>query len=182
MNNHSQDVREPAGVILSAEDVRDAVRLLERLAGMNFQPAVAQSSGTDVAAPIDELSIAQLSILNRENRAQFFPWAMFGEPAWDLLLALYMEEESGGTPTVSSLSKLTRTPVTTALRWIDYLEEKGFVSRGRSSIDRRASTVSLSLDGRSRLQRYFADVVRRLTRRGLALVASTDPGPVSDQR
>jgi DNA-binding MarR family transcriptional regulator len=42
---------------------------------------------------------------------------------------------------------------------MDYLEEKRLIERERSSFDRRASTVTLSESGRTRLEAYFAEVL-----------------------
>jgi DNA-binding MarR family transcriptional regulator len=84
---------------------------------------------------------------------------MFGEPAWDLLLALYVEQAKTETSTASMLAKAAGIPITTALRWMDYLEEKRLIERERSSFDRRASTVTLSESGRIRLEGYFAEVL-----------------------
>jgi DNA-binding MarR family transcriptional regulator len=45
---------------------------------------------------------------------------------------------------------------------MDYLEEKRLIERERSSFDRRASTVRLSDNGRTRLEGYFAEVLAAL--------------------
>jgi DNA-binding MarR family transcriptional regulator len=62
-------------------------------------------------------------------------------------------------PAVSSLAKTAGIAITTAFRWIDYLEEKRLIERQRSSDDGRALSVILSRDGRARLEAYFADVL-----------------------
>jgi DNA-binding MarR family transcriptional regulator len=62
--------------------------------------------------------------------------------------------------------------VTTALRWIDYLDEKGLVLRERSNLDRRASAIRLSNDGRARLDRYFLDMIARVDESGLVPVGA----------
>jgi DNA-binding MarR family transcriptional regulator len=83
---------------------------------------------------------------------------MFGEPAWDLLLTIYVHDEKRAVLTISQLAELANTPMTTALRWIDYLEETGLIVRDRSSADERASAIALSDHGRAQLQSYFAEV------------------------
>jgi DNA-binding MarR family transcriptional regulator len=45
---------------------------------------------------------------------------------------------------------------------MDYLEEKRLIERERSNFDRRASTVTLSESGRTRLEGYFAEVLAAL--------------------
>ena len=90
---------------------------------------------------------------------EHFSPAMFGEPAWDLLLALYVSQADVPAPAVSNLAKTAGIAITTAFRWIDYLEEKRLIERQRSSDDGRALSVILSKDGRTRLEAYFADVL-----------------------
>lgn len=96
---------------------------------------------------------------------------MFGEPAWDLLLALFVNELDPEASTVSNLAMDAGIPITTALRWMDYLKEKRLIERQRSSRDRRVSTIILSRAGREAIESYFADVLAKT-----ALVASLTSG------
>jgi DNA-binding MarR family transcriptional regulator len=150
----------PKRVTLSPEDVRHAIRLLQRLTGPT---RTVSDLSVEVTSRDALASVAQLSLAVRLERNQHFSPAMFGEPAWDLLLALYVQQAENETPTVSMLAKVAGTPITTALRWMDYLEEKRLIERERSSFDRRASTVRLSESGRIRLEGYFAEVLAAMT-------------------
>lgn len=151
MNAHEKD-EEPEGVTLSPRDVRNAVRLLELLRTQRTSPNGGRSRENLLAA-------ARFSLEARQGRVDHFSPAMFGEPAWDLLLALYVTQADTPAPAVSSLAKTAGIAITTTFRWIDYLEEKRLIQRERSSDDGRALTVALSDDGRSRLENYFADVL-----------------------
>ena len=51
---------------------------------------------------------------------------MFGEPAWDMLLALYFTEDAGPRQTVGRLIKMSNAPTTSALRWVHYLEKSSW--------------------------------------------------------
>jgi DNA-binding MarR family transcriptional regulator len=151
MNAHEKD-EEPEGVTLSPRDVRNAVRLLELLRTRRNGP-------NEESSRENLLSTARFSLEARQGRAEHFSPAMFGEPAWDLLLALYVTQADTPAPAVSSLAKSAGIAITTAFRWIDYLEEKRLIERQRSSDDGRALTVGLTEDGRARLEGYFADVL-----------------------
>jgi DNA-binding MarR family transcriptional regulator len=151
MNVHEKD-EEPEGVTLSPTDVRSAVRLLELLTSRR---SVANGDGSRE----NLLATAKFSLAARQGRVEHFSPAMFGEPAWDLLLALYVSQVDVPAPAVSSLAKTAGIAITTAFRWIDYLEEKRLIERQRSSDDGRALSVMLSQDGRARLEAYFADVL-----------------------
>ena len=153
MNAHEHEKDEELeGVTLSPRDVRNAVRLLELLKTQRSTPNESRSRE-------DLLATARFSLEARRGRVEHFSPAMFGEPAWDLLLALYVTQADTPAPAVSSLAKTAGIAITTAFRWIDYLEEKRLIERERSSEDGRALTVALSEDGRARLEGYFADVL-----------------------
>ena len=66
---------------------------------------------------------AHQTFVNRARRSRNFNGVMFGEAAWDMLLALYVTEHST-RHTATGLVKLSGVPSTTALRWHDFLEKK----------------------------------------------------------
>lgn len=143
---------EPKGIILSPNDVRQAVRLLELL-------TTTRSSANETHSRENLLAVARFTLTMRQARAEHFSPAMFGEPAWDVLLALYVTQADNPAPAVSSLAKTAGIAITTAFRWVDYLEKKRLIERQRSSDDGRALTVALSNNARSRLEAYFTDVL-----------------------
>lgn len=159
---HEQDEETPKGVMLSGNDIRHVIRLLELLAFSEGGTRLTRRNPSPAISRENLIAVAKFSHLVRQHRCDHFSPAMFGEPAWDVLLALYLAENNGTVPTVSSLAKAARIPLTTAIRWIDYLEEKRLIERQRSSDDGRASTVILSADGRARIEGYFADVLVRM--------------------
>lgn len=119
--------------------------------------------------------IARSWMLVRNFRTEFLPRSLFGEPAWDLLVALFVWDDTGSPMAVSELAKLVDAPASTAVRWMQYLEEKGLVVRRRSDRDRRILKVSLSDEGRRRLDAYFQKVVRRFSS---AVVEQADADPL----
>jgi DNA-binding MarR family transcriptional regulator len=68
-----------------------------------------------------------------------------GEPAWDMLLALYSEDPA--QMTVSSVCYGSGVPQSTALRWIALLEEKGLVARVEHPRDNKMVLLSLTEKG-----------------------------------
>lgn len=159
MSVHDRSRTAVQPVTLSADDVAHAARLLELLI-----PAEAKVRSSDIAPSERLLAVARLVQLVRHTRAKHFSPAMFGEPAWDLLVAIYTQEESGGSEhTVSTAAKQAGVPVSTALRWIEYLEEKKLITREANSADRRTTAVKLSSKGRTSLNSYFGDVIESLS-------------------
>ena len=92
----------------------------------------------------------------RKRRARFFSKVMLGEAAWDMLLALYVTDFSGGRQTITKLVNWVDAPRTTANRWIDYLERERLIERTPHPHDRRFVFVNLTEKARSVLDEYFS--------------------------
>lgn len=99
--------------------------------------------------------IFELRALRREHLAP----AMFGEPAWDILLALY-SGLPGRQPNVTALAEAIHAPATSTMRWIDYLESQGLVAREPSPFDRRVVIAQLTTKGRQSLDSYLSEALR----------------------
>lgn len=98
---------------------------------------------------------ARLIIEHRERRRRYVSTDVLGEPAWDMLLDLFIKFTRGAKVTTSSLCITSRVPLTTALRHISVLEEKGYVTRGQSRLDKQATLVGLSDAGVLAIGQYL---------------------------
>jgi DNA-binding MarR family transcriptional regulator len=92
---------------------------------------------------------------SRDLRHKSFDRNLFGEPAWDILLTLYMIDGDQRRLSTRDLSKHADLALTTALRWLDYLEEQSLIARKTNPFDRRVIYVELSDKGRSAMDRYL---------------------------
>lgn len=106
--------------------------------------------------------IARATMKSRRLRARFMPRPMFGEPAWDMLLALYIVDKRGARETISKLCLSSGAPATTALRWLDYLQQHKLVARRQSSTDRRVVFIDLTNLGREAVEAYFVEISKDL--------------------
>jgi DNA-binding MarR family transcriptional regulator len=95
----------------------------------------------------------------RECRNEHLPSEMFGEAAWDIMLALYVEEERH-TLSLTAISMATRVPMTTLLRWVTYLELKLLVATVSVSTDARVRLLTLTHNGREIMDQYMMDILR----------------------
>ncbi len=86
---------------------------------------------------------------------------LFGEPAWDILLDLYVAHSDGKAVSVSSACIGSAAPPTTGLRWLGVLAQQEFVVREQDPEDQRRVLVRLTEHGLTAMDRYFADVVKR---------------------
>lgn len=85
----------------------------------------------------------------RRARGRLLGQAMLGEPAFDLLLAMYVLSAKQEIVSLNSLAKAAGVPGTSAWRWLAYLVDKGFVTRCQSVTDRRAVSARLTDRGRA---------------------------------
>jgi DNA-binding MarR family transcriptional regulator len=94
----------------------------------------------------------------RRMRDRLMDDKLFGEPAWDMLLALYHMPALGQMLTVSGLCCCAGTPLTTALRWQTTLLKDGLIERSPHTTDRRMQYVRLSDCGRNLLTTYLTRI------------------------
>lgn len=122
--------------------------------------------------------LARRAYRERRMRAQVFAdSALFGEPAWDLLLDLFIAAREGKKVPVSSACIGAAVPNTTALRWLAQLEERGLIQRENDASDARRVFVRLSDHAEQQMTDYFARLV--LARQGETAPA-TPPRMASD--
>ncbi len=91
----------------------------------------------------------------RRARARFLPVDLFGEPAWDLLLDLFIAGEEGKPISITSACIASGVPSTTALRWIGVLDERGLISRDPDPEDGRRIYVSLTEAARAAMLHWL---------------------------
>ncbi|MEP6868095.1 MAG: MarR family transcriptional regulator [Novosphingobium sp.] len=100
--------------------------------------------------------LARSQYRDRRLRSQLFDDAsMFGEPAWDLLLDLFIAARERKRVPVTSACIGAAVPTTTALRWLTVLETQGLVLRENDASDARRVFVRLSTDAYARMAEYF---------------------------
>jgi len=149
-------------VTLRPRDVDDAVRLLRRLLGdrqkaaafddLRQQPRLVQD-----AQRFELIKRARQELQDRRRRDDIFPLPMFREPAWEMLLLLYLEDRRF---TIASLASASRAKPTTALRWIDHLIADQLIVRTGHPTDARAAHISISDKGRQALDLYFSGMTQ----------------------
>lgn len=140
-------------VELSDSDLDAARRLLTLLAANDvFEQAVKRTpEGSD-----DLRQRARQILAQRKRRTMKFGCAMFGEPAWEILLWLYALDAEA-RQSLGRLSELSLSSRSTAVRWIGYLERNQWVEREPHPTDRRSSFIKLTDDGRSMLEDYLSE-------------------------
>lgn len=131
--------------------------------GIMSDPSV--SSTPPVAEiPSEFLRLAVAMQQQREDRPRFFHPDLLGEPAWDMLLALYVARGRGYSLKISDACFEARVPPTTALRWLDHLDRMELIQRRKNRFDGRSSFVELSDMAVNAMNDYLATASRSLSR------------------
>ena len=81
---------------------------------------------------------------------------LFGEPAWDMLIDLFIHEAAGKPVSTSSLCIGSGLPMSSALRLLQRLCDMGLVTREPDQADGRRNFIRLAPDLGNRLMAYFA--------------------------
>lgn len=91
----------------------------------------------------------------RMSRKRHFPAGLFADPAWDILLDLYISGERGRPVSVSSLCIAASVPPTTALRWIARMEDDGLLESVSDARDRRRRHVHLTASAKKAMEGFL---------------------------
>lgn len=120
--------------------------------------------GAGVGLPRQQLVDLACKIYDtRRARFRYFTTSLFGEPVWDMLLALYCLPSRGERLTVSGLSQAAGVPPTTGLRWSKLMEQKGLITRKTDPTDARRVYVQITDEGDRLMREYLSSIYRRLT-------------------
>lgn len=147
-------------VHLSLDEIERLVGIVERAWQGARQDQITSPRGSD--RPEKLASVARFLIWGRRRRNGLLSDVDFGEPAWDMLLDLYLAAAEHRRVSVSSLCMAAGVPSTTALRWINHLVEAGHFVRQQDRRDARRFYVDLSPRMRQAVEAYLIEVRQRI--------------------
>jgi hypothetical protein len=137
--------------------------MLESLNGAG-EPRENGKAGAGQDHPI-WVELARQNYEDRRRRTKIFRSDdLFGEPAWDILLDLFIAVKERRRVSVTSACIGSAVPSTTALRWIAILEKQGLLVREADPGDARRVYVKLSARGYAAMLEYFASASRSVVR------------------
>lgn len=143
-------------------DVKHDYRAPEARQNGGFGGRLAAGPATGPAARggllLPEPQIVRQIIANRQARGRFFDSALFGDPAWDMLLDLTAAHGEGAQVSVTSLCIAAGVPATTALRWLTQMVESGIFVRVPDAADKRRAFIALSDKALAAMSGYFANL------------------------
>lgn len=83
---------------------------------------------------------------------------IFSDPAWDIILDLYIHNSRNQDVSVTSVCAASMVPITTALRYITVLSERGLIERTRNPKDGRSYLLRLSAAGLQAIEDFLSNV------------------------
>ena len=136
---------------------------LQRIAASLFELARQADRDNVIFVPSVELAdIARAIYATRTQRDKLLPAKLFGDPAWDILLDLYIQESDGKRVSVMSACIASRGAQTTALRYLGEFERLGLVIRERDTTDKRRIYLRLSSKGKGDVESALQFAEQRL--------------------
>lgn len=95
-------------------------------------------------ATVRAATLARRYLASRRRRAELLNTAMFADPAWDILLDLFVSAAEGRRVSVSSACLASGVATSTALRWVSQLEREGLIARAPDPHDGRRTFLVLN--------------------------------------
>lgn len=132
------------GQSVSKDDIEAATHLVHSLERMAEQP---RASNANAPSQQQLVKLAKSILGMRKARSQFFDEDLFGEPGWEIILTLYLSDAEGYRLKVTDLINESQASPTTALRWIDRLQELGLIHRRENPLDRRSQFLEMPTGG-----------------------------------
>ena len=109
------------------------------------------------AVSAQSVAAAQRMVRERLRRTQFFNADLFADPAWDMMLDIFLAEAEGRETPVMNLCLSSQVPETTTLRWVKTLEHEGIFVRQKDEHDQRRMLVRLSPSAAEAMASYLDD-------------------------
>ena len=104
--------------------------------------------------------------MRRQERTREFSRILFGEPAWEMVLELYIRETAGVSTTTAQLKVGLEMCAAVVARWLLVLEQEGLVGRLAHPLHAGTEFVELTDRSREALERYLASIQSLGTQRG----------------
>lgn len=126
--------------------------------------------GTIATTPTQSGHFSDLQLANlakfvwstRRIRTKVMGPDIFGEPAWDIMLDLFYRQVQNQAVFVKGACLSADAPTTTALRWIDALADRAWISRSADPADKRRQTIHLTETGLNKVRECLNGIARLL--------------------
>jgi DNA-binding MarR family transcriptional regulator len=127
------------------------------------------------------LRLATHILRSRRRRAHLLPEhrEIFGEPAWDILLRLFISTERRDKVTMSHVARSIDLPITTVQRRAEQLSNIGLVTLYNDDVDTRCRLARLTCAGVGKMEDYLDRHYVRTTAQATAIFGEMAVAPAT---
>lgn len=150
-------------IVRELHELAKATSQLAASAGDDQSPNLPTKGNSAKRSQKAHLKAAQLTYALRRSRAKLFKDdSLFGEPAWDILLDLYIADLKEIKLSITDACIGSAVPSTTALRWITILQQADLLTRQGDTRDARRAYLSLTERGYGLMHEFFNHAINSL--------------------
>ena len=139
-------------MLRTVEADANGVKVRPNIAGMGIAGTGTADTGNALNALAVKKAADLLEITKRRSRLVSVA-NLFADPAWFILLDLFVRQHSGLQTSVSSACHASFSPVTTALRHLAVLTERKIIEREYDPVDQRRIFLRLTEEASAEIQR-----------------------------
>jgi hypothetical protein len=145
------------------DDLHGLLReLLQRVSELEVRAAESGHGAPSRGFSDDKLATLARGIYRmRQHRQSYFDSALFAEPAWDMMLDLFINKVRGARVSTTSLCLAAGVPHATGIRWIRTLREHGLLRRYRAPDDARLMLIEITPNGYQLMRQCLSEGVTR---------------------
>lgn len=144
---------------LEISEIKSRIDQIQQLLGSREGEAPAERSvDRPAASPPELVDRVAFNIQMRRIRKSHFAGAQMAGANWDMMLDLMLAGAHGRVLSASDLATGAGVPLSSGLRMIASLEQRGLVHRSIDERDRRRTIVRLSDSGTERMASYFEKI------------------------
>jgi len=107
----------------------------------------------------DLTDYARLTLVGRKQRDHYFDPMLFSNPAWDILLNLYVADAEGTPVSVIDSCTASTVPQGVALRWLGYLKQEEMVTETPDPARPRQTIIRLTDQTRLAVSTYLGSLI-----------------------
>lgn len=136
--------------------------LVQRVSELEARMVEAARAPSSLGISDDKLATLAGAIYRmRQHRQAYFDSALFAEPAWDMMLDLFINKVRGARVSTTSLCLAAGVPHATGIRWIRTLREHALLRRYRAPDDGRLMLIEITPKGYQLMRRCLSEGVTR---------------------
>lgn len=145
----------------AAEDLK-ALNEEIRRTGAHLESLIRRLRRAGGGGEDETVVIAKRMLMLRRLRDTVLGGEFFSDPAWDMLLDLYVQTRADAPVAVSSLCVAAGVPPTTGLRWIHKMVAAGVLVRSNDPADARRVFVSFGPEAEESMHVFLVRAVAEM--------------------